>query len=498
MLSAWFGVPAFKQATVRGKQIVEAEGHFQLDDEDKLKLDLLGRARCESVTLRDVPFDSVEGAFAWNGSNIYVRDLKLTRPDGKAEGKFMIENKQLRVSMKSTLPVPVYRPFVVGVPLEKILANFSERKGAAIDLTLEGGVDLTSKLTRDTTWAYRGSGAIKNMNYRGVPVNSADCRFSVSHPELVFSDGTVIFNYENYPLCKAFNGPNDATAKVGRIRYISEKKIVEIEDVRGAIWAAPMTRFFAPAIADTLEVYRFHQPPDLRASGVVDVTPQGRTALDISFASQQPANYIFLGQDVKFNEPSGKVAIRGSRTTVSDLKLQAFDGETSAEIRYLGNGKLTGDVSWTHLSLDSLATTYGFEVKAGGNTTGRIDFSISNGKTETMNGEGLIAIQKAELFTVPMFGPLTPLIGGVTNDEKAGRQRAKSAFCTYTIQSGVLKTNDFQTSTTSLNFTGDGMLNLNDRTFDMNMRMNARGLLSVITLPLFPFQGFFNFTAAAP
>ncbi|NJR42844.1 MAG: AsmA-like C-terminal region-containing protein [Akkermansiaceae bacterium] len=336
------------------------------------------------------------------------------------------------------------------------------------------------------------------MSYKGVPVNSADCHFSVSHHELVFQDGTVVFNYENYPLRKAFGGPNEATAKVGRIRYISEKKIVEVEDVRGAIWAAPMTRFFAPAIADTLEVYRFHQPPDLRASGVVDVTPQGRTALDVSFASKQPANYVFLGQDVKFNDPSGNVAIRGNKTTVSNLKLQAFDGATAAEIRYLGNGKLTGDVSWTKLSLDSLAATYGFEVKAGGNTTGRMDFSITNGKTETMDGEGLIAIQKAELFTVPMFGPLTPLIGGVVNDEKAGRQRAKSAFCTYKIQNGVLQTHDFQTSTTSLNFTGDGMLNLNDRTFDMNMRMNARGLLSVITLPLFPFSGLFQFHGSGP
>ncbi|NJR42845.1 MAG: hypothetical protein HC767_09470 [Akkermansiaceae bacterium] len=63
--------------------------------------------------------DSIEGAFAWNGTNIHARDLKFIRSDGKAEGKLMIEGKQLRVAMHSTLPASVYRPFVVGVPLEK-------------------------------------------------------------------------------------------------------------------------------------------------------------------------------------------------------------------------------------------------------------------------------------------------------------------------------------------------------------------------------------------
>jgi hypothetical protein len=36
-----------------------------------------------------------------------------------------------------------------------------------------------------------------------------------------------------------------------------------------------LVRLFAPKVADSLEVYRFHRPPELAGSGVVDVTPQG-------------------------------------------------------------------------------------------------------------------------------------------------------------------------------------------------------------------------------
>ena len=69
-------------------------------------------------------------------------------------------------------------------------------KDAAVDVKLEGGFDATDR----HSWAYTGGGSVKNVNYKGVPVNSAECQFSLSHHELDFFDGTVVFNYQNYPL----------------------------------------------------------------------------------------------------------------------------------------------------------------------------------------------------------------------------------------------------------------------------------------------------------
>ncbi len=494
LLTAWLGLPALHDVSIGGKQWLEAEGDFQLNEKNVPQIKLTGHARCESVTLRGMPFDSVEGAFSWRDGDLFLRDLRLIRRDGEAKGKAMIEWPLVRLELHSTLPVPVYRPFFLKQPLEIVLNDFSERESATVDVRLEGGFDLTNKFA----WAYTGSGAVKNLNYKGVPVNSAACKFSLNHNELDFHDGTVVFNYSNYALHKTFNGAAEGTAKVGRIRYDAPNKIVEVEDVRGAIWAAPMVRLFAPMVADTLEQYRFHQPPDLKGSGVVDVTPQGRTALDVSFSSDHPADYQFLGENLTLGRPSAQVAIRGERTSVTNLKLDAFDGPVAGNFEYLGGGKLKGELSWTKLSIPGLTSTYGFQMKGTGNVTGRIDFSLTDGKVETMAGEGLVALEKAELFSVPMFGPLTALIGGVLNDERAGFQRAKSAFFTFKIQDGILTSNDFQTATTSIDFTGEGSLDLKERTIDMAMRMNARGLLGLITLPLRPFSGLFQFRGTGP
>jgi hypothetical protein len=493
LLKAWLGLPSPPEVLIGGRQILEAEGDFKLDADNLPNIRVTGYGRCESVMLRGMSFDAVESKFSWRNGDLFLRDIHMLRPDGTASGKALVEWPLVRLELHSTLPVPVYRPFFVGQPLEIVLKDFEGREGATVEVNLEGGFDLTNRYA----WAYTGNGKIKNHNYKGVPVNAADCKFSLNHQELDFHDGTVVFNYDTYPLRTAFGGAREGTAKVGRIRYDAPSKTVEVEAVKGILWAAPMVRLFAPKIADSLEPYRFHQPPEMIASGVVDVTPQKRTSLDITFRSDHPADYQFLGENLTLANPSGHVSIRGSRVTVKDLKTETFEGPVAARIDH-ADGKLSGEMNWTRLSIPSLASTYGFQIKGGGSVTGRILFSMEHGKVETMSGEGLLAFENAELFTVPMFGPLTPLIRGVLNDETAGIQTATNAFCTFKLHDGVLETRDFKTATKSLNFNGEGSVDLKDRTLDMTMRMNARGFLRFIAMPLRSFSGLFQFRGTGP
>jgi AsmA-like C-terminal region len=497
LLTAWLGIRMPKDVLLGGKQTLESEGDFVLDEHDLPQFRLAGHVRCDWVTLRGASFETVGTAFSWRDSALFLRDLKLVRGDGQAQAKAMVEWPLVRLEAHSTLPVAVYRQLIAGMklPFEIVLDRFSEQQGSNIDITAEGGFDLTNPLA----WAYTGHGTGKNISYNGVPVNTAKCKFSLNHHELDFYDGSVNFDYSKYTLRSAFDGARDGNAKVARIRYDSTQKLVEVEDIRGSMWSAPVVRMFAPKVADLLEQYRFHQPPEMKASGVVDVTPQGRTALDISFRSEQAADYTFLGENLTLGQPRGEVFLRGDQVKISNLKLNAFGGPVAGNIDYTAGGKLRGDLAWTQLSIPELTSAYGFQMKSGGDVTGRIKFSLTDNKVETLSGEGALALEKAELFSVPIFGPLTPLIATVLSNEKAGTQQARSAFCTYQIASGILTTHDFQTSTSSLNFAGDGSVNLADRTLDMTMRMNTRGfMLGLITLPLRPFSELFQFHGSGP
>lgn len=267
--------------------------------------------------------------------------------------------------------------------------------------------------------------------------------------------------------------------------------------MQGAIWAAPLVRLFAPKIATGLEVYRFQRPPQLSGDGVVDVTPQGRTSLDIDFSTQAAADYRFLGEMITLASPSGRVRIRGNQVTVDGLRAGAFDGSLQARFETRPPNKLLGEVSWTKLALPGLAKTYGFKME-GGSTTGRMAFDLDPDSVRTMRGEGLFALEQTQLFAVPIFGPLSPLISGVLNNQKAGFEHARDAFCTFRIVDGVLETRDFRTETKSLSFQGEGKVDLAERTLDMTMTMDAQGLLGLITLPLRPLYGLFEFRGTGP
>ncbi len=492
LMTAWAGFHAPRDAVFGGKQLLEAGGDFTLDENNIPLVRMTGHARCESVLLRGMPFEYVESAFSWADGNLFLRDLKLHRGDGEATAKAMIEWPLVRMQLHSTLPIPVYRPFFVGQPLGNVLNDMAEREHSSVDVNLEGGFDASNR----EAWAYTGSGTVRNLDYKGVPLNLAHCAFILNHHELDFNDGTVVFNYAKYPLRKAFGGPDEATAKVGRIRFDAREKLVEVENVSGEFWASPMVRMFAPKVADLLEIYRFHRPPKLTGTGVVDVTPEGRTNLTVTFASENEADYEFLEKNLTLGHPSATVRIHGPRVNVENLRLEAFDGPVTAHFE-THDGKLDGELSWTKLSIPPLATTYDFQLKGGGTVTGRINFSMTGGKVATMDGSGLLALENTELFAVPMFGPMTNLIGDVLNKEEAGFQHAKNAFCTFNIENGILSTTDFHTSTRSLNFTGEGSVDMRDRTVDVTIRMNARGLLKLITV-LRPFSGLFQFHGTGP
>lgn len=494
LLRSWLATPVNLDLLSGGSQKFVFAGDFDLSELSEPIVNLTGHARCESIMFRGISFDSLETWFSWQDGNLFLRDLRLERPDGFAEGKVLKEDNIVRIQIDSTLPVPLYKPFFKGQPLEKIIEDFTVNENASCELSIEGSFDTEDRFA----WSYRGRGSITNTSYRGVPILATDCSFIVNHHELDFYDGSVTFDYSDYPLRKAYAGPTSATASIGRIRYDGASKTVGIEAVKGDIWASPMIRMFAPKIADDLEQYRFHRPPSLSGSGVVDVTPQGRTDLTISFKTPGQADYEFLGENVTFSAPSAVVGIDGSDVSISDMEAEAFGGAVAGKFRHREGGRLSGEISWSGLAMPALASTYGFELKGGGDFTGRLEFSITRGDIPSMKGDGLMALENAELFSVPVFGPLSGVISKVVDDKRAGFQQAKSAFCTFAIREGVLSTRDFQTSTSSVKFTGDGAVNLSERTIDFTIRLNTRGLLGLITLPLRPFYGLFQFRGSGP
>ncbi len=494
LLQAWFGLPPIRDVLIAGKQSIQAQGEFSVIPDKAPDIRMTGKASCESVMLRGLQFNSAATSFAWNNGDLFLRNIDLKRDDGQAYGKAMIQWPIVRLSLDSTFPINTYKPLYDGKPLENTIANFNANADAHNHIIMEGGFDLTDR----KSWAYTGTGTIVNTSYMGVPLNRADCKFAVSYNKLEFYDGTVDFDYSAYPLRKEFGGAKSGSAKVPRIHYDRATKSINIENVNGEMWPAPMVRLFSTQLADSLEKYKFHEPPTISGSGSVYLKDKDKTTLDIKFKSSAKADYHLLGADLTLTEPSAQVSIHERNVIIKDLKANLFDGPINADFTVKSDNTVEAEVQWTKVSVKELSEAFGHSMKGGGFLTGRLEYEMSANQIETMTGEGLVAIEKTELFAVPMFGPLSPVISGVIGDRRAGFERAKSAFCDFNIEDGILRTDNFTTATNSIVFAGDGSVDLKNKTIDMTMRLNARGLLGILTLPLRPFYGMFQFRGIGP
>lgn len=426
-----------------------------------------------------------------------ISEMNLDHQLGKLTGNLSLIGPLINYRITTSLPASIWQPFFPKQPLEKVLGDFAVNKNTQSQVSLIGFIDQNNP----HGWTVKGEAEAKNISYRNVPVHSAKTSLDLKDNSLRFSDISVDFDYTNYDLYRSFQGSNHGTTKAALIAYDHEKGTVAIDNLQGSLYPSPLLRMFAVKAADSLESFRFRVPPSCNANGIIDIRKQTDTKLAVSVKQGVAMDWRFLGKMVTFTDISTEIMVRNEDVTLSKLSFSTLGGKCAGNVRanIKGSSQFDADLYWNKIAMSSLAETYEFEEKGYGTLTGRISLAGVSGDTNTLNGEGLCSLEKGELFAVPIFGPLSPVIAGVLADRRAGFERAKDAFCNFSIKKGIIETNDFETQTSTLKFTGNGIVNLNKDTIDMTIRMNARGLLGIITLPLQPIiKGLFQFQGQGP
>ena len=477
---------------------ITARGNFEWPEDAPPDFHLIGHLAASDVKFADHSASRLESDISWDGERLYLDNVVATRPDGHLNARLLVEPDQVRYEVSTNLRVSVWRGLFEGQTLGRIFSDFSENDNPAVSGRVEGRFNRHDK----HDWSTVGEVRAENMSYKGTPFLWATTRMMLNHDFLDFHDGSVEFDYSGYAMRKAHGGPMSGKASAASVRWESGPGTLVFEDVKGSIWPAPVLRMFLPQVADHLEQYRFHQPPKLEAEGVIGLFKRGSPKTDFRVKGSTPGevSYKFADTDLRLSDLATEVRVLPGHTEVNDLSFSLYEGPVRGkfDVRYDGDDVVKGELDWTRLSLPEISKDCGFDKVAKGFVTGRIELEQRGKGPAGLDAEGLVALEEGELFSVPIFGPLSPVLSAVLANRKAGFQEAKEAFCTFKVKDGVLRTNDFETATPSLVFTGDAVADLNRKTLDMTLRMNARGLLGVITLPLKPFYGLFQFRGAGP
>lgn len=490
-----FNVDILQQITFSTPPTISCTGELHFDTNFKPDVLISGTATIDDFSCLGSRFKRLITDFSSHGRDTFLTGLHVTHSEGELKGRILLKNNTIRYEADSTLPVSAYTPFLYGSPIEQTLKRAKFTQATKVYITAEG------TMNRDdlTQWAAKGHASFTNFSFRGTDMYSLSGDYEMSQLHSRFTNVNANFDYSNYILRQKHGGPKSARMHVDSITVDAAKHLTRITRLKGTAWPAPVVRLFAPDVASHIEEYRFHRPPNLSASGTFDHRSSGKqTYFTIYLNKPGSMNYDFLGKPLTLRRLRARVRIRGDRVDVNNLSFQTFQGSCSGNIRIYTSAprrnRYSGEMQWRRLHLKDIGKLYKFDNAERGLLTGRIDFSGQNDNIGKLNGKGNISLEEGNLFSVPILGPLTPVIGAVLGKRNPTREHAKHASSSFNLRNGVIYSNDFLATTRSLKFTGEGNINLNKKQIDILMRMNARGLFGMLTFPLQPImKGLFQF-----
>jgi hypothetical protein len=501
MLRACFDNDVLDGIVTAQAPTVTADGSFRIAPDGSVRVGATGSIELKRFTFLGTTFEGLDTDFSWQNGDIYLRHLHAAHEEGALTGQVLIQSDIIRYEADSSLPVAVFRPFIKpDSALERILSKASFTPASTVQLKANGTIQRSNL----KEWDSNGEAFAENFSYNGVPLHSATAGYAITPLESNFTGINIDFDYSKSPLRKKYGGPARARVKADRIAYDHLNQQTELDNIRGTAWPGPVLRLFTPKTGDHIDTtYRFRKPPTFVTNGRIGHRDNiSSTDVRTDLKTDGTTNYTLLGRSLSLNGVNADVRYRHLQVDVTDLAFGTFQGrgggDVSVKIRPGRSAQVSGGIKWTRFRLADIGKTYGFEKATQGFVTGRLDFSTSAGDIGTMDGTGAIGLENGHLFYVPVLGPLSTILGEVAGDKRGTHEEARDASCTFAIRNGVVYTRDFLTSTPSSVFTGEGAIDLDRKTIDMTVRMNARGLLGLITLPLRPFNGLFQFRGQGP
>jgi hypothetical protein len=489
-----FGYDILQQLTFSTSPRIDCTGTISFDKNFTPDLYISGTAKVDDFSCLGSRFKSLATDFSTRDDNIFLTGLRAAHPRGELSGRILVKNDDIRYEVDSDLPIDAYIPFVRDSPIENALKQVKFGESSNVQIHAAGTIDKNNL----TDWSSTGKLKLSNIIYRGVPLHELAGDFEMNATRSTYRNIIADFDYRDYMLRKKHGGPTSAHVSIKSISVDRNEDIVSINDIRGTAWPAPIVRLFVPNVANHVENYKFHRPPSLRATGQFDIGKNGkRTDFNISVNNEGSMNYKFLEASLTLRRLKANVKISNGRVNIDKLSFLSFNGSCSGQLEVLTSDPLhtrySGGIQWQRLHLKDIGKLYNFGNAERGLLTGRIDFEGQDNNMRSFNGKGSLSLEKGNLFSVPMLGPMSKLVGSVLGKRNPTEETAKDASSTFNIRSGVLYSNDFLANTRSLKFTGEGSIDLEKKVIDITMRMNARGLLGLFAIPLRPLMGLFQF-----
>jgi hypothetical protein len=454
--------------TLSSPPLLELSGSANLSG-DAPKLSVIGRADVERFSYKNVPLLKLTADFSWDGDRAMIRELRLRHESGELRGDLLDAPNDFRLTVDSTIDPIVFRAFA-SPEMGRFLAESEWSRPPPIRLALRGP-------SRDpATWTGGGTISAQRTRFRGAWMNEASAA-------LRFENGAL--HLDNLRVVR------DEGTGTGSIAYDFAHHEIRFKDIKTGLRLTEAIVWVDPKYFKEVVDYKFRHPPSLVVNGVFHFHGKN-DRIEIKIDAPTGMDYVFLGKTLPFDRVSGRLLFTDNRLQLFDIDGKLFNGTVrgGADVSLAQNDKrYHANLTLDAVDFPHLADLYFKYKTTRGKLSGAYEWTSVGSDARAMQGHGTANVTEGDVFAIPIFGPLSELTSAIIPG--AGYSIAKTAKSTFTINDGIIHTDDFKVSGKLFGMVGHGDINFIEDKLDFDIRIEAGGAGVVLTpvYKLFEYKG---------
>jgi hypothetical protein len=239
-------------------------------------------------------------------------------------------------------------------------------------------------------------------------------------------------------------------------------------------------RFEDPAPASFAGTFSL-DPAKPQASWKVDVRAPGRVSLKV------------LDRTWPLEQFAGGLETAGAGFTGAG-GARLLDGKFGVSLDFPDAGSVAhqGSIVVRNVSFAQLSAIVDPARKTAGRLTGSFSYNIPNLEPGSLTGNGEATLEDADIFALPLLGPLSPLVDAIIPGDDIISSTARTATSTLTVTDGRVTLPNFTASTDAFKLTVSGFADYLKNRVDFLGRVNLRGAPGVL---LYPVSKLFEYAA---
>jgi AsmA-like C-terminal region len=442
--------------------LLEINGSIKLGSE-QFQPDMIAHAAFGQFTYKKVPFSKLSADFSWDGERTLIRELRVLHQTGELRADLFDAPNDFRLNLESTISPEAVRP-LVPAQANEFLREWQWQRSPTIRMAIRG-------TDRDPeSWQGDGTVAMGRTRFRGTWMNGANVRIH-------FADGAVT--------CEDLHVTRDEGTGSGSFTYDFKKHEVRISNVRSSLYPAEVIFWIDPKTSKTVVPYKFRRPPNVVANGVYQFRGGKNTRLEIKVDGASGMDYVFLGKTLPFDRVSARLLFTNERLQISDVRADLLAGALrgNADISLARNDpRYRATLSVSEINFPRLTDLYFNYKTAQGLLRGTYEFNGLGNDWRTMRGEGKVEVSKGDVFAIPVFGPLSGILNHIVPG--SGYSIAHKANAEFTVENGIIHTEDFEAAASLFSMLGNGDIHFLDDKLDFNLRLDMKGP-GIVLMPMY-------------